>query len=99
MKSLVSVIVPVYNRENYIEQCIRSLINQTYNNIEVIIVDDGSTDKSGNICERMASEDERIIVIHKKTAEYLTQGMLEYLVQKANISLLLTRMTTLHLIT
>ena len=61
---LISIIVPVYNVEEYIEQALDSLINQTYKNIEIIIIDDGSTDNSAIICERYAEEDKRIVVIH-----------------------------------
>lgn len=63
---LVSVIVPLYNAEIYIEKCITSIINQTYKNIEIILVDDGSTDKSGKICDEFAKKDKRIKVIHKE---------------------------------
>lgn len=66
MKNKVSIIVPVYNVENYIERCIDSLINQTLIEIEIILVDDGSTDDSGNICDRYETMDDRIKVIHKK---------------------------------
>lgn len=66
MEKLVSIIVPVYNREAYVEQCINSLINQTYKNIEIIVVDDGSTDRSGEICETFASEDVRVKVVHQE---------------------------------
>lgn len=62
---LISVIVPVYNIENYIERCIESIIAQTYVNLEIILVDDGSTDSSGRICDAYAKRDERIKVIHK----------------------------------
>ena len=62
---LVSIIVPVYNVENYLEQCIYSAVSQTYKNIEVILVDDGSTDDSGTICDRYAEKDNRVTVIHK----------------------------------
>ena len=63
---LISVIVPVYNIEKYIERCVRSICVQTYKNLEILLVDDGSTDGSGEICERLAKEDERIRVFHKE---------------------------------
>lgn len=63
---LISVIVPVYNVEDYLERCIDSITGQTYKNLEIILVDDGSTDNSGEICDRKAEEDDRIIVIHKQ---------------------------------
>jgi len=63
---LISIIVPVYNIEKYVEQCILSLINQTYSNIEIILVNDGSTDNSGSICEEYAKRDHRINLINKK---------------------------------
>ena len=66
VNGLISVIVPVYNVEKYIGKCIESIINQTYKNLEIILVDDGSTDNSGNICDDYAIIDSRIIVIHKK---------------------------------
>ena len=64
--SKVSVIIPIYNIEKYVEQCIRSVMNQTLQDIEIICVDDGSTDKSGEICDELCREDSRIKVIHKK---------------------------------
>lgn len=63
---LVSVIVPVYNVERYLNRCVESILLQTYSNIEVILVDDGSTDKSGVMCDSFAASDARIRVIHKK---------------------------------
>jgi len=63
---LISVIVPVYNAEKYIERGVRSLMNQTYKNLEIILVDDGSKDASLEICNHLAEEDTRIIVIHKE---------------------------------
>ena len=65
-KTLISIIVPVYNVEKYISRCVESLIGQSYKNIEIILVDDGSTDESGMICEQYANKDNRIKVIHKK---------------------------------
>ena len=64
----VSVIVPIYNVEKYIAECIESIIKQDYRNLEIILVDDGSPDKSGEICDFYKNKDERIIVIHKKNA-------------------------------
>lgn len=66
MEELVSVVVPVYNVEKYINKCIDSIINQTYKNLEIFLIDDGSTDNSGRICDECAEKDERINVIHKK---------------------------------
>ncbi len=62
---LISVIIPVYNIEPYIERCLRSVIAQTYKNLEIIVVDDGSTDNGGRICDKIATEDSRIKVIHQ----------------------------------
>jgi glycosyltransferase involved in cell wall biosynthesis len=65
---LVSIVVPVYNSEAFLKECIDSLINQTYNNIEIILVDDGSPDNSGLICDQYAANDSRIKVIHKNNS-------------------------------
>lgn len=62
----VSVIIPVYNAEKYIQQCINSVLAQTYTNYEIIIIDDGSTDSSGKICDDYAKEYSRIRVLHKE---------------------------------
>lgn len=62
----ISIIVPVFNIENYITKCVDSLINQTYENIEILLIDDGSTDNSGNICDDLSKKDNRIKVVHKK---------------------------------
>ncbi len=62
----VSFIVPVYNAEIYLEQCIQSMTGQTYQNIEIVLVDDGSSDNSGKICDEFADKDERIRVIHQE---------------------------------
>ncbi len=66
MESKVSVVVPVYNVEKYLERCITSIINQTYKNLEIILVDDGSKDHSGLMCDEYAKRDERIKVVHKE---------------------------------
>ncbi len=63
---LISVIVPVYNVEEYLKKCVDSIINQTYINLEIILVDDGSTDDSGKICDEYSKKDNRINVIHKE---------------------------------
>ena len=63
---LISVIVPVYKVENYLDQCIRSIAEQTYEHLEIILVDDGSPDNSGAICDAWAEKDSRIKVIHKE---------------------------------
>ena len=68
MNGLISVIVPVYNTKDYLDRCVQSIINQTYHNIEIILVDDGSTDDSGKKCDSWASKDNRIHVIHQKNA-------------------------------
>ena len=65
MNKLVSIIVPVHNVEKYIERCIESILGQTYKEIELLLIDDGSTDKSGNICEKYSNQDSRVKVFHK----------------------------------
>lgn len=66
MKVLVSIIIPIYNVEKYLEKCIKSIINQTYRNLEIILINDGSTDESAKICEAYKELDNRIIFINKK---------------------------------
>ena len=62
----ISVIVPIYNVENYVTKCVDSILNQTFRDIEIILVDDGSTDNSGKICDEYLTKDDRVKVIHKK---------------------------------
>jgi glycosyltransferase involved in cell wall biosynthesis len=62
----ISVIVPVYNVERYLDRCVESIASQTYRNLEIILVDDGSPDKSPEMCDVWAKKDSRIKVIHKK---------------------------------
>ena len=63
---LISVIIPVYKVEKYLDKCIDSVINQTYNNLEIILVDDGSPDNCPKMCDEYAKKDKRIKVIHKE---------------------------------
>jgi len=64
-KPLISIIVPIYNVEDYIERCVASIVKQTYDNLEIILVDDGSKDTSGVICDTWKKKDDRIDVIHQ----------------------------------
>lgn len=65
-KELISVIIPIYNVEEYLDRCIESVVNQTYKNLEIILVDDGSPDSCPKKCDEWAKRDSRIVVIHKK---------------------------------
>ena len=62
----ISIVVPVYNNEKYLEHCVDTLINQSYRNLEIILVNDGSTDNSGNLCDEYGAGDDRVRVIHKE---------------------------------
>ena len=62
----ITIIVPIYNVEKYLSECIESILNQTYRYLEVILIDDGSTDQSGRICDNYAEQDSRVKVIHQK---------------------------------
>lgn len=68
MKPLITVIVPIYKTEQYLEKCVQSIVNQTYQNLEIILVDDGSPDCAGEICDCWQHKDDRIIVIHQENA-------------------------------
>ena len=68
MGEIISVIVPVYNVEKFLDGCIASILNQTYPYLEIILINDGSSDCSGEMCDMWASRDSRIRVIHQKNA-------------------------------
>ena len=59
----ISIVIPIYNTEQYLDKCVDSVLNQTYKNLEVILVDDGSTDDSGKICDYYAAKDQRVVKI------------------------------------
>lgn len=67
-RPLISIIVPVYNRESVLKNCIESILNQTYNNIQIILVDDGSTDNSLSVCQSYVLKDSRVCVLHQKNS-------------------------------
>lgn len=67
-KELISVVLPIYNVENYLDRCINSIVHQTYDNLEIILIDDGSPDSCPQKCDEWAKKDNRIKVIHKKNA-------------------------------
>lgn len=67
-KPLISIIIPVYKVENYLDRCLKSVVNQTYKNLEIILIDDGSPDRCPEMCDFWAEKDNRIKVIHKKNA-------------------------------
>jgi len=78
MKQLISVIVPIFNIEEYLFKCVESILNQTYKNLEIILINDGSNDQSGKLCDQLAESDHRIKVIHtenKGTSEARNIGL------------------------
>lgn len=68
MEPMVSIIVPVYNAQQYIRRCVDSILNQEYTDFELLLIDDGSTDSSGEICDEYAQKDTRIRVVHKENS-------------------------------
>jgi len=82
MKNTVSVIIPVYNVEKYLQRCVNSVLNQTYTDLEIILVDDGATDSSGALCDFLATLDERVKVYHKENGGL--SDARNYGIEKAN---------------
>lgn len=93
---LVSVIVPVYNVNLYLKQCVDSILSQTYKKLEILLVDDGSTDNSGMICDDYAKIDQRVKVIHKKMVAYPMRVMLRLIYVEVTIFLLWIVMIISH---
>lgn len=89
----ISVIVPVYQVEETLDKCVESIIGQTYKNLEIILVDDGSPDNCPAICDSWAEKDSRIKVIHKETAVSHPQEMRLWMRQQVILSDLSIRMT------
>ena len=81
----ISIIVPVYNVEKYLKKCIDSILNQSFQNFELILVDDGSPDGCPAICDEYAKLYAKISVIHKKMEDYLMLEILQLLNQRENI--------------
>lgn len=67
-KELISVIIAIYNGEKYLKECLDSVVNQDYKNIEIILIDDGSKDSSGKIADEYADKDNRVIVVHQRNS-------------------------------
>ena len=82
---LISIIVPVYRVESYLSRCVDSLLAQTYQNLEIILVDDGSPDQCPQICEDYAKKEERIHVIHQENRGFPVPEMLASMWQKVSI--------------
>ncbi len=74
-EELISVIVPVYGAEAFLDKCVKSILNQTYQNLEIILVDDGSKDRSGQMCDEYSMQDSRIKVIHKENGGLMSAWM------------------------
>lgn len=84
MNEKISVIVPIYKVEQVLKRCVDSILSQTYENLEIILVDDGSPDQCPAICDAYARQDARIKVVHKKMAALLRHGKRESGMLKAN---------------
>lgn len=78
---MISIIIPVYNVDTYLEECLDSVISQSFKELEIILIDDGSIDKSSEICDVYALKDERIRVFHKKTRALVLQEILDLIMR------------------
>ena len=93
MKPMVSVIVPVYNAEQTIRRCVASILDQQFTDLELLLVDDGSTDGSGAICDEFAARDARVTAIHQKNAGSPPPATMPWIWLRASISSFWTVMT------
>jgi len=75
--NIFSIVIPVHNKESYLKKTLNCILNQTYTHFELILVNDGSKDLSGNICDKYAASDSRIKVIHQKMEVFLMRGTME----------------------
>lgn len=89
---MISIIIPVYNVQSFLNECIESILAQTYSNLEIILVNDGSTDNSGDICDYYSEIDGRIFVFHKKMVVYQMLVIMELVELLAIIFIYLIRM-------
>ena len=93
MSEKVSIIIPVYNVEEYLKKCIDSLLAQTFKDIKIILVDDGSTDSSSKICDEYNRKDKRVLVIHKRMRAYQKREIQALNMRMENMLCLLILMT------
>lgn len=83
--ALISVIVPIYGVEKYLNKCVESIVNQTHKELEIILVDDGSKDNCPAICDEWAKKDARIKVVHKENGGFRTRETQAFRTLRANI--------------
>lgn len=95
-KPLISIIVPVYKVEKYLKRCVDSILTQTYQNMEVILVDDGSPDNCGAICDRYKETDNRVVVFIRKMAAYPMPEMRQFRWPRVSTLALLIAMIGFH---
>ena len=91
---MVTVVIPVYNVERWLDRCVSSVVNQTYRNLEIILVDDESPDKCPKMCDEWAQKDSRVKVIHKKMRDWVWREIQELSMLLVNTYVLWIAMTT-----